>query len=127
MTVNPLSEAHEAHKVELEKLQAEIERLRRKNRKLEQDHAELTMRMSNETTNNMTCDMKEVKFVIFICFKINKCFLKMTLLRDQLKSLESKYKHQKELYKQASQEFREVCYMLFGYRVDRIGANNYYR
>lgn len=60
MSVNPLSEAHDAHKVELEKLQAEIERLRRKNRKLEQDHAELTMRMSNDTTNNMTCDMKEV-------------------------------------------------------------------
>lgn len=64
MSVNPMSEAYEAHKVELEKLQAEIERLRRKNRKLEQDHAELTMQMSNNTTNNMTFDMKEVCVVL---------------------------------------------------------------
>lgn len=60
MSVNPMSLANDQHRVELEKLQAEIERLRRKNRKLEQDHAEITMRMANETTNNVTCDLKEV-------------------------------------------------------------------
>lgn len=46
-------------------------------------------------------------------------------MREQIRSLEAKNKHQKELYRQGSQEFREVCYMLFGYRVDRIGANNF--
>lgn len=60
MSMNPTAAANEVHTVELEKLMAEIERLKRRNRKLEQDHEELTVRM-NETVN-MTCDLKEVSF-----------------------------------------------------------------
>lgn len=62
MSLNPTAEAHGAHTLELEKLQAEIERLKRRNRKLEQDHEELTVRM-NETAN-ITCDLREVSVVL---------------------------------------------------------------
>lgn len=57
MEMNPATEAHEAHKNEIEKLQAEIERLRRKNRKLDEEHAEITMRF-NDT--NLTMNIHEV-------------------------------------------------------------------
>lgn len=39
--------------------------------------------------------------------------------------MENKQQHYKEIYRAASLEFREVIYLLFGYRVDRIGNNNY--
>lgn len=49
----------------------------------------------------------------------------MNALRSKIQSLESKQQRYKEIYRAASLEFREVIYMLFGYRVDRIGNNNY--
>lgn len=49
----------------------------------------------------------------------------MAALRSQIESLEAKQQHYKEIYRAASLEFREVIYLLFGYRVDRIYNNNY--
>lgn len=49
----------------------------------------------------------------------------MSNLRERVKSLENKLTHSKELYKMASNEFRTVCYLMFGYRIDRLGTNNY--
>lgn len=46
-------------------------------------------------------------------------------LREQIISMETKNRNLKEYYRKGSQDFREVCYMLFGYRVDRIGALNF--
>lgn len=46
-------------------------------------------------------------------------------MKNQIQSLESKQQHYKEIYRAASLEFREVIYLLFGFRVDRIGNNNY--
>lgn len=60
MEVNPAAEAHEAHRNEIEKLQAEIERLKRKNRKLDEEHAEMTMRF-NDT--NLTLNIQEVRII----------------------------------------------------------------
>lgn len=105
MEMNPASEAHEAHQNEIEKLQAEIERLRRKNRKLDEEHAEMTMRF-NDT--NLTMNIQE-----------------SNALRSQIQTLESRNQHLKDVYKQASLEFRDVCYMLFGYRIDRVSNRNY--
>lgn len=48
-------------------------------------------------------------------------------LRTELESMNSKMKKMKECYKSASLEFREVVYMLFGYRIDRVGANTNYK
>lgn len=58
MEMNPLAEAEREHADELERLRTEVERLKRRNRKLEQDHEELTVRL-NETVN-VTCDLREV-------------------------------------------------------------------
>lgn len=61
LAVSPLAEAAEAHAVELDKLRAEVERLKRRNRLVEQEHAEMTVRMND--TANLTCDMKEVSAI----------------------------------------------------------------
>ncbi|KAJ6642686.1 Mitotic spindle assembly checkpoint protein MAD1, partial [Pseudolycoriella hygida] len=53
MAVNPADQAYENNKNEIEKLQAEIERLKRKNRKLETEHEEFT-------AANLTFDIKEL-------------------------------------------------------------------
>lgn len=53
------------------------------------------------------------------------CRQQIGALRNQIQSLENKQQHYKEIYRAASLEFREVIYLLFGYRVDRIGNNNY--
>ncbi|XP_037924951.1 mitotic spindle assembly checkpoint protein MAD1 isoform X2 [Hermetia illucens] len=102
LTMNPAAEAYEKSKTEIEKLQAEIERLKRKNKKLEEDQEEMTSRLNE--TQNLTVNVKEINS-----------------LRTKLESAETKMQHMKELYKNASLEFREVCYMLFGYRIDRVG------
>ncbi|XP_063704514.1 mitotic spindle assembly checkpoint protein MAD1 [Culicoides brevitarsis] len=104
---NPASEAHRSHMLEIEKLQAEVERLKKKCKKLEEGNLELTTRLQDESM--MTMNLKD----------INK-------LTEKNKSLEAKNKHLKEIYKSMSQELREVVYMLFGFRVDRVG-NGLYR
>nr|XP_029709893.1 mitotic spindle assembly checkpoint protein MAD1-like [Aedes albopictus] len=102
---SPANEAYEAHRNEIEKLQAEIERLKIRNRRLEEGNEELTTRLND---SNMTMNVME-----------------LNNLKAQVQSLEAKNQHIKEIYKSASNEFREVCYMLFGYRVDRVGNTNY--
>lgn len=102
---NPAAEAYEANKNEIERLQVEVEKLRRKIRKMEENEQEMTMRL-NDT--NVTINIKE-----------------MNALRMQIQSLEAKNNQIKDVYKAASQEFREVVYMLFGYRIDRIANKNY--
>lgn len=102
---NPAAEAYESNKNEVERLQVEVEKLKRKIRKMEENEQEMTMRL-NDT--NVTINIKE-----------------MNTLRMQVQSLEAKNNQIKEVYKAASQEFREVVYMLFGYRIDRIANKNY--
>lgn len=82
--------------------------MKRRNKKLEEDN-ETTQARFNETAN-MTMTVKE-----------------MNQLRSELESMNSKMKKMKECYKSASLEFREVVYMLFGYRIDRVGANTNYK
>lgn len=52
--------------------------------------------------------------------------LQISNLRSKIQSLESKQQHYKDLYRAASSEFRDVVYMLFGYRVDRVNNINYH-
>lgn len=51
--------------------------------------------------------------------------LQIGALKTKIQSLESKQQHYKDIYRAASLEFREVIYLLFGYKVDRVGNNNY--
>nr|CAD7572728.1 unnamed protein product [Timema californicum] len=46
-------------------------------------------------------------------------------LRNQVKSYDLKIQRLKEAFKTTSQEYREACYMLLGYRIDRVHHNQY--
>lgn len=108
LTNNPASEAYEHANNRLEKLQAEIERLKRRNQKLEEDNEDITGRLNE--TSNMTVNIKE-----------------LNVLRAENESLNNKNKKMKDYYRSLNLEFREVCYMLFGYKIDRIMNNNNYK
>ncbi|CAH0764364.1 unnamed protein product [Diatraea saccharalis] len=46
-------------------------------------------------------------------------------LRQQLESRDVKLKRMKEEFTSSAQEYRDVCYMLLGYKIDRTGHKNY--
>lgn len=104
--MNPTAVAQEQVDNEIVKLKAEVERLRIRNKKLEEGNDDLTARV-NETMN-MTMNVKE-----------------LTNLRDEHKTLQAKYKENERIFTNVNQELREVIYMLFGYKVDRNGNSNY--
>lgn len=106
MTNNPASEAYEDVKNEVGKLQAEIERLRRKNKKLEEDHEEMTTKLNCGETQDLT-----------------KNFVEAGKLKQEIATLEAKTETMKDQYLAARFEFREVVYMLLGYKVDVEGLN----
>lgn len=103
---NPAAIAQEQAENEVVKLRAEVERLKLRNRKLEEGNEDLMTR-SNETMN-MTLNIKDLQ-----------------KLREEHKTLESKYKESEEIFRRINQELREVVYMLFGYKLDRYGNSNY--
>jgi mitotic spindle assembly checkpoint protein MAD1 len=103
---NPASIAQEQAAVDVEKLKAEIERLKIRNRKLEEDRDDLTTRV-NETMN-LTMNFKDLQ-----------------KLRDENKSLLARSQENEKILTRVNQEFREVVYILFGYKMDRYGGNKY--
>ncbi|KAL0869832.1 hypothetical protein ABMA27_006040 [Loxostege sticticalis] len=46
-------------------------------------------------------------------------------LRQQLENRDIKLKRMKEEFTSSAQEYRDVCYMLLGYKIDRTGHKNY--
>lgn len=46
-------------------------------------------------------------------------------MRQELESKELKMKKLQELFKASGKEFREACYLLLGYKIDRIKKNQY--
>ncbi|KAL9874417.1 mitotic arrest-deficient 1 [Glossina fuscipes fuscipes] len=109
MSINPANEAYQNAENLMEKLQAEIERLKRKNKILEEENEQTQQERHNET-NNLTLNIKE-----------------MNKLRDEVETLNAKMRKMKDCYKSAAMELREVVYMLFGYRIDRVGSNTNYK
>ncbi|XP_023177913.1 mitotic spindle assembly checkpoint protein MAD1 [Drosophila hydei] len=115
LSENPAAQAYEATKNVVEKLQAEIERLKRRNKKLEEDQEQTQARF------NETCSSSNAGGGMTMNFK------EFNQLRAELESANGKMKKMKDCFKAASKEFRDVCYMLLGYRIDRVGANSHYR
>ncbi|EDW36037.1 GL16896 [Drosophila persimilis] len=107
---NPAAEAYESSKNMLEKLQAEIERLKRHNKKLEDANEQHLNETTSTSTGGMTMNFKE----------LNK-------LRAELESANAKLGKTKEYFMAARKEFRDVVYMLLGYRIDRVGYKSNYR
>lgn len=104
---NPAAIAQEQAQNEVAKLRAEVERLKLKNRKLEETSNEITITRINETMN-LTLNIKDLQ-----------------KLREENKTLLAKCKENEDIFKRVNQELREVVYMLFGYKLDRYGNSNY--
>lgn len=107
LQANPADIAYKAHADEVSKLKAEIERLRNKIKQMETDNT-ATKQMNETLSMNMTTNIKSIEE-----------------LQKKVETLEGKNRHLKEVYQAASQEFREVCFMLFGFKVDRVGNRNW--
>lgn len=97
---NPLSNFLTDRENEMEKLQTEIERLKRKIRNMEEgkESSKLNLSVCPQETQN---------------------------LREQVKSAEIQNKQLKEYFKSNYQEFRNVIYMLLGYKVDKNYNSQY--
>ncbi|XP_050674720.1 mitotic spindle assembly checkpoint protein MAD1 [Leptidea sinapis] len=53
------------------------------------------------------------------------CPEEMQQLKQQLENSRIKLQRMKEEFTSSAQEYRDVCYMLFGYKLDRTGHKNY--
>ncbi|XP_077293998.1 mitotic spindle assembly checkpoint protein MAD1-like [Arctopsyche grandis] len=107
LTQNPLTKAEEIVKNELEKAHLEIQQLKYKIKKLEANELEMTQKLS-ETLQSHGPSSEDVE-----------------QLKSQLESGKIKLQRMKEVYTTSFQEYRDVCYMLFGYKMDRTSVNNY--
>ncbi|KFB51409.1 AGAP006632-PA-like protein [Anopheles sinensis] len=105
---SPAVEAFENQNALVGQLNAEIKQLRDRIRKLQDQNGELTECLSN--TSNVT-----------IMQELNGCREELNACQAKLQMMETKYQNSKDI----AQEFREVCYMLFGYQVDRDSGKNY--
>ena len=52
-------------------------------------------------------------------------FFPIADLRNEVKSKETRIQRLTEAFKTTSQEFRDVCYMLLGFRIDRVKPGLY--
>jgi mitotic spindle assembly checkpoint protein MAD1 len=111
---------------ELQRLSDENERLRARVKLLEEGQTkDLTMLVGQrvEEVSSKEVEGKETLSNLFSS-KCNE--LNSIELREQLKSAEVKRERILEAFKKTSQDFREVCCQLTGYRIDAL-ANNHYR
>nr|XP_022911768.1 mitotic spindle assembly checkpoint protein MAD1 [Onthophagus taurus] len=98
---NPLSAHIEKVSKEKEKLQEEVEKLKRKIRNLEEG-------LEQSKLNESVINTKEVNS-----------------LREQVKTSEIQVQRLKDYFKSSMQEFRNVIYMMMGYKVDKSSNSNY--
>lgn len=101
LKLNPLKEVAAERQASAEKLQGEVERLKRKIRNMKDG-------LESSKLSESVCSSREVQG-----------------LREQVKSSEIKMQRLKEYFKTSSHEFRNVCYMLFGYKIDRLSSSQY--
>lgn len=98
---NPLSDCLAQRENLIEKLQQEIDKLKRKLKKMEEG-------VDNTTMSDVTMNSQEVKD-----------------LKEQVKSYETQIQMLKDYFKSQMLEFRNVIYMLLGYKIDRTQNSLY--
>lgn len=98
---NPLSDFLTQRENTIEKLEQEVEKLKRK--------------VKNYEEGIETSKIGELSI----------CPQEVNSLKEQIKSQESQAQRMKELFKSSMQEFRNVIYMLFGYKIDRTSNSLY--
>ncbi|CAG9834259.1 unnamed protein product [Diabrotica balteata] len=101
LTNNPLSESLAQRGKQVEKLQQEIEKLKRKIKNMEEG-------IEYSKLGDITLTGKEI-----------------TQLKEQLQSQENQNQLLKDYFKSQMQEFRNVIYMLLGYKIDRTQNSLY--
>ncbi|XP_031327824.1 mitotic spindle assembly checkpoint protein MAD1 isoform X2 [Photinus pyralis] len=100
LTRNPLAEQIQQHENELESLKETNERLKRKI---------INLKEGLEASKlDLTMNPKEIN-----------------ALKEQLKSSESQVQRLKDYFKSSMQEFRNVVYMLLGYKIDKNSNSQY--
>lgn len=98
---NPLAECLAQRENAIEKLEQEVDKLKRKIKKMEED-------IDSTTISDISLNPKEVKE-----------------LKEQLKSYETQTQMMKDYFKSQMCEFRNVIYMLLGYKIDRTNNSLY--
>ncbi|KAF5283857.1 hypothetical protein FQA39_LY04677 [Lamprigera yunnana] len=98
---NPLIECIEEHDNDVRKLQEIIERLKCKIKNLEEG-------LEGSKLIDISMNPKEVN-----------------ALKEQLKSAENQIQRLKDYFKSSMQEFRNVVYMLLGYKIDKNSNSQY--
>ncbi|KAL5019316.1 hypothetical protein ScPMuIL_005038 [Solemya velum] len=109
LSMNPAAIAQKQRMEELSRLKLENERLQQRVKLLEDSGGQvedLTVKVDQKL--NEPCSSKEVEEI-----------------RTQLNTAELKNKRLMEAFKKKSQEFREVCYQLMGYKIDMPTDNQY--
>ncbi|XP_045460678.1 mitotic spindle assembly checkpoint protein MAD1 [Harmonia axyridis] len=92
---NPLTDCLNQREVLIDKLEEEVDRLKRKIKNMEEG-------MESSRLADISMSTREVH-----------------LLKEEIKNKETQHTQMKEYFKSTMQEFRDVVYMLFGYKVDR--------
>ncbi|XP_044744897.1 mitotic spindle assembly checkpoint protein MAD1 [Coccinella septempunctata] len=92
---NPLTECINQREVLIDKLQDEVDRLKRKVKNMEEG-------MESSRLADISMSTREVQ-----------------LLKEEIKSKEAQHNQMKDYFKSSIQEFRDVVYMLLGYKIDR--------
>ena len=104
---NPLAQATEERKHEVENLRAEIVSLKARINLLEEGQTkDLTLLVGQKLEEGPSSE------------EVRK-------LQEQLQSVEIKKQRLMEAFKKTSQDFREVCYVLTGYRIDGLNDGKY--
>lgn len=98
---NPFSECAAENDMTVEKLRDENDRLKRKIKSLEEG-------LETTKLSDSVCSSHDY-----------------IALKEEKKTLEIRLQRLKDVCKQYSSEFRDVCYLLFGYKVDRVNASTY--
>ncbi|KAJ9582287.1 hypothetical protein L9F63_003416, partial [Diploptera punctata] len=105
--MNPAAEIDTKRENEILKLRAECDKLRQRLKLIEEGQSEdLTQQVNVQVS---TCSSQEIEE-----------------LRNQVKSKDIKIQRLTEAFKASSKEYREVCYMLLGYRIDRKNSGLYH-
>ncbi|KAL3287384.1 hypothetical protein HHI36_001857 [Cryptolaemus montrouzieri] len=98
---NPLSECLSQREALIEKLQEEVDRLKRKVKNMEEG-------FESSKLVDISMSTKEVQ-----------------MLKEEIKNHELQTQHLKEYFKTSMQEFRDVVYELLGYKIDKTSKSLY--
>ncbi|PSN31731.1 hypothetical protein C0J52_19835 [Blattella germanica] len=104
--MNPASEAETKQKNEVMELQQECDRLRERLRLIQEGQTEdVTRQVNLHLATSSTQEIQELK--------------------EQLKTADLRNQRLKEVFKASSKEFRELVYMLLGYKIDLLKTSLY--